>query len=207
MKEKEFSEHFAALTAAQAAAESRRLSLPQKPDEYPLELPKEFKPPEGVKFELNANDPLWAQAKSWALKNGLSKEAFIEGIGLIAGRDVATEQTIKTARDAEITKLGPTGPARLSAVTTWLKSYLGDAEGTQLASRLFTARDVEIAEKLLQKVTTQGGATYRGNGREPPETPGRLTAEQIAKLSPRERLDYSRQFDQSQMPAWKDPRS
>jgi hypothetical protein len=33
------------------------------------------------------------------------------------------------------------------------------------------------------------------------------SAEEIAKMSPRERLDYSRKFDQSKMPEWKDPRS
>jgi hypothetical protein len=34
----------------------------------------------------------------------------------------------------------------------------------------------------------------------------RLSSEQIAKLSPAERLDYARQWDQSTMPAWRDPR-
>jgi hypothetical protein len=32
------------------------------------------------------------------------------------------------------------------------------------------------------------------------------SAEEVAKLSPAARLDYSRQFDQTKMPAWKDPR-
>lgn len=36
---------------------------------------------------------------------------------------------------------------------------------------------------------------------------GPLSAEAYAKLSPAEKLDYSRRFDQSKMPAWKDPRS
>jgi hypothetical protein len=35
---------------------------------------------------------------------------------------------------------------------------------------------------------------------------GRLSAEQIAKLTPAQRLDYTRQFDQRKMPEWKDPR-
>jgi hypothetical protein len=38
-----------------------------------------------------------------------------------------------------------------------------------------------------------------------PATP--LPAEQIAKLTPAEKLDYARRFDQSKMPAWRDPRS
>jgi hypothetical protein len=34
-----------------------------------------------------------------------------------------------------------------------------------------------------------------------------LSAEEIAKLSPAERIDYCRRFDQSKMPGWKDPRT
>jgi hypothetical protein len=30
--------------------------------------------------------------------------------------------------------------------------------------------------------------------------------EEIARMSAAERLDYARRFDQSRMPAWKDPR-
>jgi hypothetical protein len=37
-----------------------------------------------------------------------------------------------------------------------------------------------------------------------PATP--LPPDVVAKMSPRERLDYARRFDQSKMPAWKDPR-
>jgi len=36
---------------------------------------------------------------------------------------------------------------------------------------------------------------------------GVLPPEQLAKLSPADRLDYARRFDQSKMPAWKDPRA
>jgi hypothetical protein len=31
--------------------------------------------------------------------------------------------------------------------------------------------------------------------------------EEIAKMSPAERIDYCRRFDQTQMPAWRDPRT
>jgi hypothetical protein len=33
-----------------------------------------------------------------------------------------------------------------------------------------------------------------------------LPPEQIARMSWSERLDYARRFDQTKMPAWKDPR-
>jgi hypothetical protein len=37
-----------------------------------------------------------------------------------------------------------------------------------------------------------------------PATP--LPADVVAKMSPRERLNYCRRFDQSKMPPWRDPR-
>jgi hypothetical protein len=35
----------------------------------------------------------------------------------------------------------------------------------------------------------------------------RATPEEIARMSFAERLDYARRFKQSEMPAWKDPRT
>jgi hypothetical protein len=35
---------------------------------------------------------------------------------------------------------------------------------------------------------------------------GKLSVEQVAKMSPADRIDYCRRFDQTNMPAWKDPR-
>jgi hypothetical protein len=40
-----------------------------------------------------------------------------------------------------------------------------------------------------------------------PDGSGRLSDGQVAKLSPAARLDYTRKFDQTTMPAWKDPRA
>jgi hypothetical protein len=39
-----------------------------------------------------------------------------------------------------------------------------------------------------------------------PQQPVRLSEEQIKQLTPAQRLDYSRLWDQSRMPSWKDPR-
>jgi hypothetical protein len=42
---------------------------------------------------------------------------------------------------------------------------------------------------------------------DPGGQPERLTADQIAKLSPADRLDYTRQrSQQTEMPEWRDPR-
>ena len=38
------------------------------------------------------------------------------------------------------------------------------------------------------------------------QNPTLKSPEEIARMTPAQRLDYSRQWDQSTMPAWRDPR-
>lgn len=39
------------------------------------------------------------------------------------------------------------------------------------------------------------------------QNPTPKSADEIARMSPADRLDYARRFDQSRQPPWKDPRS
>ena len=194
------------LAAFKAGLDVKRATLPAKADDYKAELPADFKPPEGITYQFNSNDPLLAQAQAVALEAGLTQAQFSKLLGIYAGGQVASQQQIQTARNAEIAKLGAAGPARIDALTTFFRGYLGEADGNAVMARAFTAADVQRLEKLVSKITSQGGAGFRGNGREPPQPGGRLSREQIDKLTPAQKLDYSRQFDQSSMPAWRDPR-
>jgi hypothetical protein len=181
-----------------AANQSKRLSLPEKADAYRVELPADFKAPEGVKYEFKADDPLLAQARNIAHELGIPQEGFSKLLGLYAGAQVASQQEVTTARNAEIAKLGATGPARVDAVATVFKGLLGDSDGQLLASRMFTARDVEVMEKLVSRITSQGSASFKGTGREAPQPAGRVSDEQYRAMTPAQRLDYARSFDQKQ---------
>ena len=185
----------------------RRATLPPSPNDYKAELPTDFKIPDGVTFQFKTDDPLLAQAQAVAHQAGLSQEQFSKLLGIYAGGQVSSQQQINTARNAEIQKLGAAGPSRIDALTTFFRAYLGEAAGNRRMARIFTAQDVQDAEMEVSKITSQGGAPYRGNGREPPTQAGRMSEEQIRKMTPAQRLDYSRQWDQSSMPAWRDPRS
>ena len=197
----------ALIIARDAAEQSRRLALPESPDKYEVKLPDGFKPPEGVEFKFNDGDPLLAQARATAHKLGIGQEGFSELLGLYAGAQVANQQQIVAARNAEIAKLGTAGPARVDALTTFWKAQLGEAEGAQVMSRVLTASDVALHEKIVARMQGQNGSSFSTRGREAPTQPGRLSPEQVAKLSPADRLDYSRRFNQSAMPDWKDPRA
>ena len=194
------------LAAFKASADVRRSTLPPSPNDYKAELPADFKIPEGIKYEFNNADPLLAQAQAVAHEAGLSQDQFSKLLAIYAGGQVASQQQISNARNAEVAKLGAAGPARIDALTTFFRAYLGESDGNAVMARAFTAADVQRLEKLVGKITGQGGAPFRGNGREPPQQAGRLSDEQIGRLTPAQRLDYSRQWDQSTMPAWRDPR-
>lgn len=190
------SAHFNQIIARDAAAQSQALSRPQTPDAYKVELPADFTPPQGVEFKFNDADPLLAQARTLAHELGIPQEGFSKLLGLYAGTQVSSQQEVLTAHNAEVAKLGPTGPARVDAVTTVFKAVLGEAEGKQLASRLFTAADVQIAEKLVAKLTGQG--TFKGTGREPPPAAGKASQEEYDRMTPGQRWDYARSHDQKQ---------
>jgi hypothetical protein len=158
-----------------AAEDSRKLSLPQKPEDYKVGLPKGFKAPEGMTFEFNEADPLLTEARTWAQKNGLSQEAFEEGLALIAARDIGTAQGINEAKGAQIKDLGVNGPARVAAVTTWM-----DAKGYgDLKPMLVTSKIIATFEKLMRDVN--GGAPFSQAHRETPADADKIPG--IEKMS------------------------
>lgn len=158
-------------------------------------------------FQFRADDPLLAQARGIAKELGISQDGFSKLLGLYAGAQVASQQQITTARNAEVGKLGAAGPARIDAIATFYKAYLGEDDAKAEMSRIFTAADVMRAEKKIAKITSQGGGSFVNNGREPPPPAGRKSQDEVARMSPAQRLDYNRQFDQSKMPEWRDPRA
>jgi hypothetical protein len=207
---KAFRASYDELAAFKAGQDVRRSTLPTKPDDYKTEFTADFKIPDGIKYEFNANDPLLAQARSVMhdIDQGRisGQAAFSKLLELYAGGQVASQQQINTARNAEIQKLGAAGPARIDALTTFFRAYLGEAAGNRRMQRIWNAQDVQDAETEVSKITSQGGAPFRGNGREPPQPAGLVSDEQYKRMSAAERLDYNRRFKQDTMPAWRDPR-
>jgi hypothetical protein len=145
LKGGDFRKAFDELSSFKAAEDVRRLALPAAPDKYEPKLPQNFQAPEGLAFEIKTDDPLWSQAREWAHKNGLSQDAFEQGVALIAARDIGSQQMLKTARDAEIAKLGVNGTARVTAINTFL-----EGKGIpELKGMLVTEGIVKAMEKMI----------------------------------------------------------
>ena len=88
-------------------------------------------------------------------------------------------------------RLGATGPARVTAISTWL-----DGMGApELKRMLVTAKIVDQFEKLQHKFANQGAASFSQAHRDVEQTG--LSDETWADMSHGQRLDYARQHDQS----------
>lgn len=161
------------LKTFKAAEDVKAASRPQKPEDYKLELPADFKPPAGIDYKLDTANPAMGNIRSWAHKHGVSQDAVNEVLGIYAGNEVGTQQGIATARAAEIAKLGTTAPARVDNVINWLTGMdssadKGDAKA--LAGMLVTARHVEAFERIINRLTTQGAASFSQSHRSGPDT-------------------------------------
>lgn len=153
-----------------AAEQSRRLSLPQKPEDYKLELPKDFKAPDGVEFKLDPTKPEYGKLQAWAHKHGATPEAVSELTGVYAALQVAEHTSYKAAAAAEVAKLGSAGQTRVDAIATWMTGALGE-DGKTFANILKqapVASTVTLFEKIMRQMTTQGAGTFSRTGTEPP---------------------------------------
>lgn len=192
--------YFKELTAFKAAEDSRKLTLPTKPEELTLSLPADFKAPEGIEFVPNENDPILPQARAFALKHGLTKDAWSELLALHAAGQVSTTQTINNAKAAEVQKLGVNGTARKTAVDTYLIAELGEDLGKEMSKYTFTAKQIEGFEKLMAKVRTQGNGTFTPQHRDE-QAPGKKTDAEISKMTFTERREYAAKFPQPALQA------
>jgi hypothetical protein len=181
----------AQLVADKAAKDSFKLTH-ASPEAYKVELPADFKVPEGVTIEFNKNDPAMAQAREFCFENGLSQEAFSKLIGTYAGLKAAEVLQFTNYKKAEIAKLGAAGTERVTAVVQWMAGMMGpDAKDLARALDYAPSEKTVVAfEKLMRKFSSQGNTNFTQSGRDHSE-PG-MTDEQWNGMSFNERREYTR---------------
>ncbi len=161
-----------------------------------MALPADFKAPDGIEWKWNDADPLLSQARTLAHQLGIPQEGFSKLLGLYAGAQVQSEQQVQTARNAEMAKLGPTATARVDAIGTFMKAMLGDTEGKQVVSRMFTASDVTIMEKLVAKFASQGTAPFSQQHRD--HQTGKVDQATYDNMSYSQKKEYAAKFSNGQ---------
>jgi hypothetical protein len=185
------------LLAAKAERALRATQIPASAEGYQPTLPANLKLPDGVTVQIDAKDPAFVDLRNLAHSRGWDQDTFSAAIGIYAAKQAQESAQLRAAINAEIAKLGANGSQRIGALTTWLRSAVGDDSASALSQMMVSARHVEALEKLASKYLSGGAANFSQAHREPAQGSGRVSDEEYAKMSPAQRWNYSRSFDQS----------
>jgi hypothetical protein len=160
-------QEYAAETVREAIARKvetdlRRSSLPKDPNGYEIKLPENFKPPEGMQFQFDANDPALAEFRRIAHARGLDPAVFQEALGAYASTEIRKLEQTNRLITANREKLGSAVDARLTAVEQWMTAIAGDkAKPMMTALKQYPmVETVEALETIIRKFSSQGGADF-----------------------------------------------
>jgi hypothetical protein len=163
-------DQLAGMMDRQAQEDLKKATLPPAPEAYKAELPADLKLPGGVEYKFNDADPSMVAARNWAHGKGLSQGEFSEVLGIYASH-VAGEQAALAARATEeVAKAGVNAPQRVDAVTRWITGEMGNTDAKPIVATIVTDAHLRFYEKLMQKVSSQGTASFSQQHRAAPDT-------------------------------------
>jgi hypothetical protein len=162
----------ASMMDRQAQEDLKKATLPAAPEAYEAKLPEGLKLPEGVEYQFDVNNPTLIAARNLAHSKGWSQQDFSEALALYAGH-IAGEQAMLAERSAaEIAKVGINAPQRVSAVNRFVIAEMGEADAKQINALIVTDSMLRYHEKIMQKLSSQGTASFSQSHRVAPETGG-----------------------------------
>jgi hypothetical protein len=156
----------------QAQDDLRKATIPATPDAYKLEISPDAKLPGDAQFQFDGNDPGLIAAKNWAHGKGLDQSAFSEMLTLYASHVAQQESALAEVSRAEIAKSGPNAPQRMDAVTRWITAEVGEADAKPIRATIVTDAHLRFYEKLMNKISSQGTASFSQQHRVAPDTGG-----------------------------------
>lgn len=181
------------LTAFKAEHDSRSAQIPEKPEDYSLELPQDFEMPDGVEFSLDADSPLATEARAMAHELKLTGGEFGKLLQLYAKDKIHEHQQMQGLADKETEKLGPKAKERVDAVTAWLEARIGGDASKTLYSQMYTASQIEAWEKLMGQFRSAGMPGAGGSGSET-GGPADLSEEERQNMSFEQRVHRAREI-------------
>ena len=143
-------EHVGALSTFKSEHDAKLAARPEKPDAYKLELPADWKAPDGVEFRLNEADPLLTRARALAHAAGMSQGDFSKLVGDYATDQVKAFEAQTAAFTAEMGKLGDKAQSRIDGATQFLKAKLPASQFEAIQAAVTTAAGVEAIEALMK---------------------------------------------------------
>lgn len=105
----------------------------------------EFNAPEGVEFNVDAEDPMFMRATEWAKENGLPQETFDGLMGVYAELELAKQQAATEFMNEEMGKI-----ENFDNRSRNIDDFLKANEMESLAGVITSAEQMEQFEKLLE---------------------------------------------------------
>lgn len=181
---------FDELVAFKAGEDSKRAAAPEKPDAYELKLPEGLDFGEGVTFELNDQDPMFAFGRSVAHDLGLDQAGFEKLVGSYAQMQVEQSKADQAVFAQQMEQLGPKGADRQKAVETWVNAKLGPDAAVLFGGITKFKSGIETLEKVMRLASGGGAPGFTQTGRDGGSAAP--TEEEYAAMSPADRLVAAR---------------
>jgi hypothetical protein len=159
----------ASMLDRQAQDDLRAATRPPSPEAYEAKLPADLKLPGGLEYKFDVNDPTMIAARNLAHSKGWSQQDFSEALALFAGHHVAQEAALAERSRAEVAKVGVNAPQRVDAVGRWITGEMGEADARPIRATIVTDAHLRFYEKLMNKISSQGTASFSQSHRAAPE--------------------------------------
>jgi hypothetical protein len=153
----------------QGLEDQRKLTLPPTAADYKAELPADLKLPGGVEYKFDVNDPTMKAAQAMAHAKGWSQQDFSDALAIYASHHAQQEAVLAERSRAEIAKAGVNAPQRVDAVTKWITGEMG-TDAKPIVATIVTDAHLRFYEKLMNKISSQGTASFTQSHRAPPDT-------------------------------------
>lgn len=141
------------LNTLKTERDARLAGVPKEGESYKIELPDTIKLPDGLTFQPDPKNPMFAAGQDFARKHGLDQNAFKEMVGIVANSMLADMQAGE-ARNAETMKtLGDGANGRVTAAKTWLDANLSKEQAGFLSGALKNANGVAALESMIAKAS------------------------------------------------------
>jgi hypothetical protein len=160
----------AAMLDRQAQDDLRKATIPPTPDAYELKISPDAKLPGGMEFKFDGNDPGLVAAKNWAHSKGLDQTGFSEMLMLYASHVAQQNAHLAEISRAEIAKAGVNAPQRVDAIGKWIRAEMGDADAKPILSTMVTDAHLRFFEKMQQRMSSQGSASFSQQHRVAPDS-------------------------------------
>lgn len=157
LKVDDLAKTFGELNAYKTEQDARLADLPQKPEDYKLEILADFAKtlPKDVQIKFDDKDPAVAEVRALAHELKLPQAAVSRLLTIEAKRTIERETKQREAADKffadERTKLGDNADTRLKAVDSYVRANFAADEYAEAKVVATTEAGVRFLEKLIAK--------------------------------------------------------